>query len=392
MSKEYKISVVGSGYVGLSLAILLAQQNNVTILDIDKSKVEKINNKISPIDDVLVKDYLSRDSLKINATTNIEDAYNDADYVIVSTPTNFDETSSYFDTSSVDKVVNDCRNLNSNCQIVIKSTLPIGHTKKLQKKHNTDSIFFSPEFLREGNALYDNLYPSRIIIGSQTDQAKDFASLLESSALKDDIDIIFIGSTEAESVKLFANSYLAMRVAFFNELDSFAISRDLKAKEIIESISLDPRIGSGYNNTSFGYGGYCLPKDTKQLEANFKDIPQSIISAIVSSNRIRKDFITKAILALQPKVIGIHRLQMKSGSDNFRFASIQGIMKRLSEEGVEMIIHEPLIEEDNFDGFEIVNEIDSFKIRSDIIVTNRNSELLDDVSDKVYSRDIFGVN
>ncbi len=393
MNNDYIITVVGAGYVGLSIGVLLAANgNNVKILDIDNSKIRKINESISPIDDKLITKYLSKSNLSITATDNQKEAFEKSDYVIIATPTNFDENLRNFDTASVDQSVSKCLDYNQEALIVIKSTLPIGHTEKLQNNHKTKNIIFSPEFLREGNALHDNLFPSRIVIGSNTKAAEKFGKILASASSKDDLEIIYMSSSEAESVKLFSNSYLAMRVAFFNELDSFAFNFALDTKKIIQGMSLDPRIGMGYNNTSFGYGGYCLPKDTKQLESHFKNIPQSIISSIVLSNEIRKDYIVEKIIEHNPKNVGIHRLQMKSNSDNYRLSSMLGIINRLKLKDLNIIIYEPLLDQDSFNEVEVISDLDKFKSIADIIVTNRNSESLKDVSQKVFTRDIFGID
>lgn len=386
------ITVVGSGYVGMSLSVLLAQHNHVTILEIDKNKVDLINNNQSTIADNEIELFLSSKELNLHATLDKSKAYSNADFIIVSTPTNFDADKNKFDTSSVDNVIADALNFNNNALIIIKSTIPIGHTNLLQDNFSTDRIIFSPEFLREGMALQDNLYPSRIIIGSNLDAGKDFSELLKSSAAKEHIETLFMSPAEAEAVKLFANSFLAMRVSFFNELDSFALVNNLDAKNIINGICLDQRIGDYYNNPSFGYGGYCLPKDTKQLLASYDNVPQNLIQAIVSSNSKRMDFIADEILKKNPKVVGFYRLLMKVGSDNFRFSSIQGILKRIADAGTEIIIYEPTIENNNFLGMLLINKLEDFKKISDLIVANRNSNNLCDVSEKVFTRDVFGVN
>jgi len=387
-----KITVVGSGYVGSSLAVLLAQHNDVTILDIDTSRVDKVNAKQSTVVDNEIESFLAEKELSLMATIDKQAAYKDASFIIVATPTNYDPETNRFDTSSVDSVVDDALALNASALVVIKSTIPVGHTKYLQQKYDTNRVIFSPEFLREGQALKDNLYPSRIIVGSQLDAAKAFADLLVHSAEKDEIETLFIRSTEAEAVKLFANTYLAMRVSFFNELDSYALAHDLDTKSIINGVCLDKRIGDGYNNPSFGYGGYCLPKDTKQLLANYDQVPQNLIQAIVSSNVTRKDFVAEEILKLNPEVVGFYRLVMKEGSDNFRSSAIQGIMKRIKAKGIEVVIYEPSLNEDTFFGSRIIGNIDEFKRYSDIIVANRRSDVLEDVHAKCFSRDLFRDN
>ena len=392
MTLKPKITVVGSGYVGMSLAVLLAQHNDVIVYDIDSSRVDKINNNKSTISDPEIQKFISDKPLNLNATNDKKKAYDEANFIIVATPTDYDETNNQFDTSSVDSVVKDAINFNSEATVVIKSTIPVNHTISLQQHHNTNRIIFSPEFLREGRALYDNLYPSRIIIGSQCDNGKAFADLLVNAAEKNNIDILFIPPTEAEAVKLFANTYLAMRVSFFNELDSYAMSNSLDTKSIIKGVCLDSRIGDGYNNPSFGYGGYCLPKDTKQLLANYEYVPQTLINAIVSSNSTRKDFIAEQIIQLRPKIVGFYRLVMKSGSDNFRFSAIQGIMKRVKAKGIEVIVYEPELNKKEFFGSRVVSDISEFKTISDIIVANRKSDSLLDVDEKCFSRDFFGDN
>lgn len=386
------ITVVGSGYVGMSLSVLLAQHNDVTILEIDKKKVELINNKKSTVADSEIELFLSSRKLSMSATLNKSKAYSAANFIIVSTPTNFDTDKNSFDTSSVDSVIADALSFNNNALIIIKSTIPVGHTNLLQEKFSTDRIIFSPEFLREGMALKDNLYPSRIIIGSDLIASKKFGELLKAGAVKKNIDTLFMSANEAEAVKLFANSYLAMRVSFFNELDSFALANNLDSKNIINGICLDERIGDDYNNPSFGYGGYCLPKDTKQLLATYDHVPQRLIQAIVSSNTVRMDFIADKILKQNPKVVGFYRLLMKVGSDNFRFSSIQGIIERIIASGTEIIIYEPTIKDDNFFGMPLIKKLEEFKVISDIIVANRNSNNLHDVSEKVFTRDVFGSN
>ena len=392
MVDSVKITVVGSGYVGSSLAVLLAQHNDVTVLDIDASQVDKVNSKQSTVVDNEIESFLTKKELSLFATLDKQVAYKDASFIVVATPTNYDPETNRFDTSSVDSVVDDALSINTKALIVIKSTIPVGHTKWLQQKHQTNRVIFSPEFLREGQALKDNLYPSRIVVGSQLDVAKEFAGLLVQSAMKDDIETLFIRSTEAEAVKLFANTFLAMRVSFFNELDSYALAHDLDTKSIIKGVCLDQRIGDGYNNPSFGYGGYCLPKDTKQLLANYEQVPQNLIQAIVSSNVTRKDFVAEEILKLKPKIVGFYRLVMKEGSDNFRSSAIQGIMKRIKAKGIEVVIYEPTLHEEIFFGSRVLGNIDEFKRKSDIIVANRRSDALEDVHAKCFSRDLFGDN
>ena len=384
-----KITVVGSGYVGMSLAVLLAQNNDVVVLDVDPARVDKVNQKQSSVADPEIEAFLAERELSLMATLDKQAAYEGASFVVVATPTNYDPDTNKFDTGSVDSVVEAALNASPSCLVVIKSTIPVGHTLSLQKQHDTKRVIFSPEFLREGSALHDNLYPSRIIVGSHCDAGRCFANLLVAAAEKQNIEVIFVRSTEAESIKLFANTYLAMRVSFFNELDSYALANGLDTKSIIEGISLDERIGSGYNNPSFGYGGYCLPKDTKQLLANYEHVPQTLIRAIVSSNTTRKDFIAAEILKREPKVVGFYRLVMKAGSDNFRSSAIQGIMKRIKAKGVEVVVFEPKLVEDLFFGSKVISDLDYFKSSVDLIVANRISSNIEDVCNKVFSRDIF---
>lgn len=385
-----KIAIVGMGYVGLSNAVLLAQHNDVYGLDIVKERIDKINSRISPIIDDELQDYLKNKTLHLTATTFSDVAYNKADYIIISTPTNYDPYKNYFDTSSVEAVIQEITQLAPNAIIIIKSTVPVGFTEQMKIKYKNNNIIFSPEFLREGKALYDNLYPSRIIVGEESERAYVFAELLKMGALKQNISVIFPNSTEAEAIKLFANTYLAMRVAFFNELDTYAECKGLNTKQIINGICLDPRIGDFYNNPSFGYGGYCLPKDTKQLLANYSEIPNNIIRAVVEANRTRKEFIADQILKMKPKVVGIYRLTMKANSDNFRQSSIQGVIKRLKAKGTDIIIYEPAIHEETFYQNKVIRQIDDFKTNADIIVANRYDTILDDVKEKVYTRDILG--
>lgn len=389
---KHKITVVGSGYVGMSLAVLLAQNNNVVVLDIDPKRVDQINKRKSTVDDTDIEEFLSKKDLAISATLEKELAYADADFVIVATPTDYNTDTNQFDTRSVDEVVGEALRLNDSALIVIKSTLPVGHTKSLQKLFQSSRIVFSPEFLREGQALKDNLYPSRIIVGCTEQLGTKFCTLLVEAAEKQDIETLFMSSSEAEAVKLFSNTYLAMRVAFFNELDSYAMAAKLDTANIINGVCFDDRIGRGYNNPSFGYGGYCLPKDTKQLLANYSKVPQNLIQAIVSSNRTRKDFIADSVIKLNPKVVGIYRLIMKLDSDNFRSSAIQGIMKRLKAKGIEVIIYEPLITGENFYNSKVMKRLKTFKKKSDLILSNRISAELMDVQNKVFTRDLFGMN